>query len=284
VTTTATSRVGELRLLLGLIKLTGVNVVTKVTSSLEAGAKVSRVVDVGGMTIAGQKFSYGPDGFTVAGSNTAVPDLGAATDALLNALGVKISVPKPVVTKDGATGKIEAEALNITLDTKALRSKLPDIPFLSDIVNSLPDLPGQANLLKGLLLSLNSFAPKLVVHLGYSATGATVVPNVDFPTDPGGTDGGGGTIPPIDGGDLGVPTEVPPVDAGQVPTVTTPIPQASGLELPGLGNVPLMLLLAGLAAAGLVGWWLRQAGLILFGAAGACSHGLKAGIPDLRKV
>ena len=41
-TATATSRIGELRLLMGLIKLTGVNVVTKVTSSLDGGAKTAR--------------------------------------------------------------------------------------------------------------------------------------------------------------------------------------------------------------------------------------------------
>ena len=86
VVATATSRIGELRLLAGLIKLNGVNVVTKVTSTLDGGAKTSQTVDVGGMTIAGQKFSYGPDGFTAVGKNTPIPGIptsvaGPAQDA-----------------------------------------------------------------------------------------------------------------------------------------------------------------------------------------------------------
>ena len=57
-----------------------------------------------------------------------------------------------------------------------------------------------------------------------------------------------------------------------------------GSGLPPLGSVPMLLILGGLALAGGVGWYLRVAGLQLFGATAACVHGLKAGIPDLRKV
>jgi hypothetical protein len=46
----------------------------------------------------------------------------------------------------------------------------------------------------------------------------------------------------------------------------------------------MLLMLAGLAIAGGIGWYLRQAGVLLFGAGAVCSHGLKAGIPDLRKA
>lgn len=287
---TATSRIGELRLLLGLIKMTGINVVTKVTSTLDGGAKTSQVVDVGSMTIAGQKFSYGPGGFTAAGSTTPVPGLPDTVAGLLKQLGVSIEVPKPEITKSGASGKVDAEAVRITLDTKPLRSKLPSLP-LDDLVNGLPDLPGQANLLKGLLLSLNTFSPKLVLHLGQASASATTVPAIDL--------GGSGAVPPTTGspgtgtgstgnGDTGVGTGPTP---GEVPPAVDPGSQNPGNEikpiakgLPALGSIPTLLTLAGLALAGGVGWYLRQAGNMLFGGAAACAHGLKTGIPDLRKV
>lgn len=289
VTATATSRIGELRLLLGLIKLTGVNVVTKVTSSIDGGVKTTRTVDVGGMTIAGQKFSYGPDGFTAAGSTTPVPGLPTQAADLLKMLGVAIEVPAPVVTKDGTSGRIDAEAVRVTLDTKPLRSKLPSLP-LDSIVNQLPDLPGQANLLKGLLLSLNTFSPRLVLHLGQATAAATTVPAIDFggggtpsvstPTGTGGGTGTGTTAPPAD---LGAPGELPP--AATAPPTTTPTVDVSApSHLPPLGSIPGMLGLLGLLLASFVGWYLRRAGGLLFGAGGSCTHGLKAGIPDLRKA
>jgi hypothetical protein len=46
----------------------------------------------------------------------------------------------------------------------------------------------------------------------------------------------------------------------------------------------MLLLLGGLALASGAAWYLRSAGLLLFGGASACSFGLKAGIPDLRKA
>jgi hypothetical protein len=45
-----------------------------------------------------------------------------------------------------------------------------------------------------------------------------------------------------------------------------------------------MLGLLGLLLASFAGWYLRRAGGLLFGAGASCTHGLKAGIPDLRKA
>jgi hypothetical protein len=293
VVSTATSRIGELRLLAGLVKLTGINVVTRVTSTLGGGAKTSQTVDVGGMTIAGQKFSYGPAGFTAAGSTTPVPGLPSNVGDLLSMLGVAIEVPAPVVTKDGGSGSVAAEAVRITLDTKPLRSKLPALP-LDQIVNQLPDLPGQANLLKGLLASLGTMSPKLVLHLGSASASASTVAAIDFGSDEQPASGASAAGPASSGtagtagtpGTAGAPVsaEVPPAAAPAADT-TTPIQQVASVPgLPKLGGVPMLLTLAGLALAGGVGWYLRQAGVVLFGGAAACAHGLKAGIPDLRKV
>lgn len=284
----ATSRIGEIRLLTGLIKLTGINVVTKVTSSLGGGAKTSQTVDVGGMTIAGQKFAYGPEGFNVAGSKTPVPGLPTNAADLLKMLGVTIEVPTPVVTQDGLSGSVDAAAVRITMDTKPLRSKLPQLP-LDELVGQLPDLQ-QGNVLKGMLLSLNTFAPKIVLHLGQSFASATTVTAFDFGSTgdtpavaPAGTAGAAGTG--AAGTGAGAATgELPPA-ADASAAVTTPVETLSSIPgLPPLGSIPMLLMLAGLALAGGVGWYLRRAGGILFGGAAACSLGLKAGIPDLRKV
>lgn len=287
VVATATSRIGELRLLTGLIKLTGIDVVTKVTSSLD-GVKTSQTVDVGGMTIAGQKFSYGPEGFTAAGSTTPVPGLPAQGADLLKMLGISIEVPKPEITKDGSSGKVEAEAVRITLDTKPLRSKLPSLP-LDSLVSELPDLQ-QGNVLKGMLISLNTFSPRLVLHLGWASASATTVagfgldgetpPAVSTPGDTGSTGTTGGAAP---GADVGARGEVPPA-ATTAPITTTPVEEMSSSGLPSLGSIPGMLMLLGLLLAGGAGWYLRRAGGLLFGAGGTCLHGLKAGIPDLRKA
>jgi len=291
VVSTATSRIGELRLLAGLIKLTGINVVTRVTSTLDGGAKTSQTVSVGGMTVAGQQFSYGPNGFTAAGSTTPVPGLPTTLTDLLKMFGVQIEVPTPVVTADGASGSVDAEAVRITIDTKWLRAMLPQLP-LDDLVSQLPDLQ-QGNILKGMLLSLNTIAPKFVLHLGSASAKAETVPNVDGGDTSGST--GTDTSAPAGatGGTAGTPGtpatagapatgELPPAAA---PTVSTPVEQVSSVRgLPALGSIPMLLTLAGLALAGGVGWYLRQAGVVLFGAGAACAHGLKAGIPDLRKV
>lgn len=276
VVATATSRIGEIRLLSGLIKLTGVNVVTKATSSLDAGAKTAQTLDVGGMTIAGQKFSYGPEGFTAAGRTTPVPGVPAQGADLLKMLGVVIEVPKPDVVTSGSKGSVNAAAARITLDTKALRSKLPSLP-LDDLVAGIPDLPDQANLLKGMLLSLNTFAPELVLHLGAAQVSAETITLADLGGAAGGAAGAagagvGGGAPALD--------EIPPggaVDAG--PAALAPV--AKGM--PPLRSLPMALLLGGLALASGAAWYLRSAGLLL-GGGSACSFGLKAGIPDLRKA
>ncbi|MDR7085319.1 hypothetical protein J2X11_000158 [Aeromicrobium panaciterrae] len=270
---TATSRIGELRLLAGVIKLTGVNVVTKVTSTLDGGAITSQTVDVGGMTVAGQKFAYGPDGFTAVGKVTPIPGIPTSAADLLKTLGVAIEVPKPEITKSGSTAKIIAEAARVTIDTAPLRKNLPKLP-LDDLVNGLPDLQ-QGNILKGLLLSINTIAPKIVLRLGYSEASASTITLADL--------GGGGAGPAAGAGGGLAPAldDVPPTtDLGGDDTTAAPV--AKGM--PPLRSLPMILLIGGALLASGVAWYLRQAGLLLFGGANDCSFGLQAGIPDLRKA
>ncbi|HEX2892554.1 MAG TPA: choice-of-anchor P family protein [Marmoricola sp.] len=290
VTATATSRIGELRLLLGLVTLDGINVVTKTVSKADGSVDTHQVADVGSMTIAGQKFAYGPNGFTAAGSTTPVPGLPTQATDLLKQLGIQIEVPKPVVSTDGGVGKIDAEAVRITLDTKPLRAVLPTLP-LDQLVNNLPDM-GQANVLKGLILSLNTIAPRLVLHLGQASVTSTTVPAMDLggADSPAAASGTAGTAAAAAGPPAGAPPAASAAPgaapAASTPAgATTPIKTMSAVPgLPPLGGVPGMLLLLGLVFASGAGWYLRRAGGLLFGAGSSCIHGLKAGIPDLRKA
>ena len=290
----ATSRLGSISLLGGIVKLDGVEVVVRTSSNIADGAKTTKNVTIGGMSIAGQKFSYTGDGFVAAGSKTPIPGLPDDPAKALAALGISFHLGKVVETKDGASGTIAAEGLRITIDTKPLRSKLPSLP-LSELMSKLPDLPGQASILKGLVIALGEAAPQIDLVLGSSYSEAATVAAISGD----GTDSGTGTgtvSPPPSAGNTGSgevpiaqgPTsgEMPPAAVGGEPTTTTPLnPLAAVPGLPPLGSVPMWLLLGGLLLASAAGWYIRRAGFLLFGgAASTCAHGLKAGIPDLRKV
>jgi hypothetical protein len=280
---TATSRLGQISLVAGIVKLNGVEVITTVTSNIGGGAKVYKKVHIGSMSIAGNKFAFTGTGIEAQGSTTPIPGLPDAPVAALKALGISLHLGEVTTTKDGATGSVTAEGLRITIDTGPLRAKLPALP-LGDLISQFPDLPGQANLLKSLLLAMTEAHPRLDLVLGQSTASAQTVPPIDeLP--------GGETIPPS-GTDTGLPVgetpitgpsvgELPPTDGG---VQNPPLVKYTPPGLPKLGSIPMWLMLAGLGAALGVGWYIRNAGLVLFGAAGACGHGLKSGIPDLRKA
>jgi hypothetical protein len=285
VTATATSRLGNISLLAGIVKLTGVEVITTVTSNIGEGAKIYKKVSVGGMSIAGNKFAFTGTGIEAQGKQTPIPGLPDAPAAALKALGISFHLGEVTQEKSGSTGSVTAEGLRITIDTAPLRAKLPALP-LGDLINKFPDLPGQASIFKGLLLAMTEAHPRLDLVLGQSIASAQTVPAI-----------GGDTVPPDTSGPVSAPlptTDTPvtaplpgdtaPLPTGEQPNVTPGIVPTSAPGLPGLGSIPMWLLLLGTAAALGVGWYVRSAGMLLFGAAGACGHGLKSGIPDLRKA
>lgn len=293
-TAVATSRVGEVSMLLGMVKLNGVNVVVKTTATM-AGIKTTQTVDVGSIEIAGQKFDYGPNGVTAAGSNTPLP--ASTVGAAAIASGISFDVPKPVVVTEGQSGSIDAQALVVTLDLGPLRKALGlgNLP-LGDIFGGIPSTGTQFDILTGVLRSVNQVAPKLVLRMGQASTSAMVVPAFDMgtgdPTSTDTTDPAAGTpagTDPAAGKDAGVPSgEIPPAAAGGEDPITSEEinPLSSVPGLPPLGSVPMWLILGGLLLGAGVGWYMRHAGIVLFGGRGAglCNYGLKAGIPDLRKV
>jgi hypothetical protein len=293
VVATSTARLGSIGLLAGIVKLDGVEVVTKVTSNLAKGAVVSRKVTIGAMSIAGNKFALTGDGVEATGKTTPIPGLPDNAVQALAALGITITPGLATVNKSGSEGDVTAEGLRITIKTAPLLSKLPKLP-LADLVAKLPDLPGQASILKGLIIALGQATPQVDLVLGQSISKAQTVAGFD--------DGGttsppvtsGGTTPPTtSGGSSGTPsTAVGPVGGEQppaadlAPSVTPPIQNVNTLApgLPDIGGLPTWLALLGLAIAGGAGWYIWRTGLLMFGGASICAHGLKSGIPDLRKV
>lgn len=285
VTATATARLGSIALLAGIVKLDGVEVVTKTTSNIAGGAKTTKSITIGAMSVAGNKFGYTGTGFEAMGKENPIPGLPDDPVKALAALGIKIDIGKSVATKDGASGAITAEGLRISIDTAPLLALLPKLP-LADLVGNLPDLPGQASILKGLIIALGEAHPRIDLILGQAITNAQTVKSLPIPPT---------TVPPV----VDPPTTVPPGTTGVPPVIDPGVPPGgpgasdpiitpnlqSGLPgLPPLGSIPMALLIGGLLLASGLGWYITTAGNVLFGGAAACAHGLKAGIPDLRKV
>lgn len=284
VTATATARLGSVALLAGIVKLDGVEIVTKTTSNIAGGAKTTKSVTIGGMSVAGNKFGYTGTGFEAMGKENPIPGLPDDPVKALAALGIKIDIGKVVATKDGANGAISAEGLRISLDTAPLLSLLPKLP-LNDLVSNLPDLPGQAAILKGLIVALGEAHPRIDLVLGQAVTNAQTVasipipPVVTPPTPETPTSPPLGELPGVT--DPGAPVAGPGT-TDPVPTGIVPVSDLPGL--PPLGSIPMALIVGGLLLAAGLGWYITNAGSLLFGGAAACTHGLKAGIPDLRKV
>lgn len=288
VTATATARLGSVSLLAGVVKLDGVEVVTKTTSNVGGGAKTSKSITIGAMSVAGNKFGFTGTGFEAMGKENPIPGLPDDPVKALASLGIKIELGKAVASKEGPVGSISAEGLRISIDTAPLLSLLPKLP-LADLVAGLPELPGQAAILKGLIVALGEAHPRIDLVLGQSVTNAQTVAAIappTIPTTP--TDPVPPTVTeplaPVDPGGSITDPGLPPVGPTAVDPVTTVVPVADLPGLPPLGSIPMALLIGGLLLASALGWYITTAGNLLFGGAAACAHGLKAGIPDLRKV
>jgi hypothetical protein len=282
----STSRLADVSLIGGLVELTGVEVVAATTSNLAAGAKSTDKVRIGGITIAGRSYAITPDGIEGGDGTPPIPGLPADPTAALKALGIGIEMPKPQVHADGPQGDMSVRGIQVTIDTTPLKSALPALPT-GDLVGGLPDEAGQ---LKSLLLALGEAHPKVVLSLGANTASAAPAAGFDIAQQPA-TDGaaaagagattGAGAAPAAG---AAVP-EVAPAQASPPASASTALSPASAVPgLPPLGSIPAVLALLGLALASGAGWYLRRAGGLLFGVGSSCSHGLKAGVPDLRKA
>ncbi|CAI9403740.1 choice-of-anchor P family protein [Nocardioides sp. T2.26MG-1] len=289
VVTTARSALGDVSLLGGTIQLDGVVVTSTSTSNGAKGTSAGRAT-LGGITIGGQEFSFGPDGFEAAGQHTDIPGLPDDGAKALEQLGIKLTLPKPGLERKGDQASSTMAGLVVEIDTSQLRSQLDALP-LDDIIGQLPSDPPE---LKSLLQALVGLSPRIVVTLGNASTEVDTVQGLEIPTgdipdnDPGGSGaaggpgGGGGTSGPA----AGPPSAVDPGASGDAPSAAGDLGDAelAGSGLPPLYSIPGAILAGSIALAAVGGSWLRKMGAIALGGSGSCTHGLDSGLPDLRKA
>lgn len=291
VVATATSRVHDLALLGGVVRLRGVEVVASTSSSL-AGAHTRWSSHLGVLSIGGNRFTLDRDGVRAVGRQLPLPGLPDAPGAALAALGIRLQLPTPAHHRHGRTAATDVRGLKVTVDLRTLRSRLPGLP-LDRLARQLPD---SADQLKKVLGAAAGFAPRIVAYVGTARSSARTVPAISFPapaTGPAGSTTGAATTTGAPTGSTPAPglagNEAPAAPAaprGAGAPVSSPglQPVSDAPGLPPLGSVPGLLCAAGLAVAGLGGIWLRRAARLVLGAGATCSHGLRAGVPDLRKV
>ena len=288
VTTTARSALGDVYLLGGTIQLNGL-VVTSTSSSNGAKGTAGGRATIGGLTIAGQEFSFGPHGVEAAGQHGDVPALPDQATAALDQLGIELTLPEAGLKKKGDRASSTMAGLVVDIDTAKLRKQLDALP-LDDLVDAFPSDPPE---LKKVLQTVVGLSPRIVVTLGNAATEVETVQGIDLPTgdipdnDPGGAGGAGG--PSSGGGPAAVadaPSAADPGTAGDAPSAAGDLGDAelTGSGLPPLYSIPGAVLAGSIALAAVGGTWLRRIGAIALGGTGSCTHGLDSGLPDLRKA
>lgn len=291
VATTARSALGTVSLLGGIVELDGVVVTSSSSSDGAKGRSIGRAT-LGGLRIAGQEFSFGPDGFEAAGRRTDIPGLPDQAAAALERLGVRLVLPKPERTAKGDRATADLAGLRVELDLSALRSQLDALP-LDDLIGAVP---AQAGELKTLLQTVAGLSPRVVLTLGNASTAVDTVQGLEIPGGeatvdaPGAADGagggaGGGGNDPADGS-AAPPAPAPGPAPDAAPSADGPLSDVAltGSGLPPLYSIPGAILVGGIALAAVGGTWLRRAGALALGGAGSCSHGLDSGLPDLRKA
>ncbi|MDF1604920.1 choice-of-anchor P family protein [Nocardioides sp. YIM 152315] len=302
VVSTARSALGEVSLLGGLVELDGL-VVTSVSSSDGTTGTPKGRARLGGMTVAGQQFGFGPDGLGATGRTTAIPAVPEQLTQALGQLGVRLELPAPELAQQKDKAESDLAGMRLELDLGTVLDRL-DALRLDTVIGAIPSQAGQ---LKSLLQAVAGLSPRIVLTLGNAGSSVDTVQRIQIPTDlpteepvgddePAGSkgDAGGGAAPP---GGAGSPPAAPggaaatPASAGAPAAAGGATPAGdlrdaglTGSGLPPLYSIPGAILVGGLALGALGGTWLRRAGVLALGGAGSCSHGLDRGLPDLRKA
>jgi hypothetical protein len=274
VTADAHAAVSDLSLLGGLIKLSGVDVESIVTSDGNK-ATTSGDATIGGLKIAGLNVPISNKG-----TGTLLPGLGQTLTSLLSGLGISIAVVPVTQQVSGAQGTMTAQTLQVSIDTHPLKAVLDNV--LNPLYAKLPAYARQN------LDPIIQLAPKIVITIGNSNATATASPafNDNFPVSSGGgAIGGSGAGGTGTGGGNTTPL-TPPLQSNPGPgsvSQTPPNATTAAHVLPGLGEVPRWLIFGAILLAALIGWAITSSAGFLFGAAGRCGFGLATGVPDLRK-
>ncbi len=292
VVTSSRSALGDVQLLGGLISLDGL-VVTSTSSSDGKVATADGKASFGGITIAGQDFSFGPEGFDAAGKETKVPALPDQATKALAQLGVKLIAAQADVEGEGRPGhqrdgrpsdpdrRLQAaqEARRPPARPagrrRAGRRRVSSSPrcrrrSASRRASSSPSATPAARSTPCRASPSRPTSPTTTPVIPVAVRVAAVVPAV-----------GGGA--PSTGGS---PTSAAPGTGGGSPSADGDLPDSAlaGSGLPPLYSIPGAILAGGIALAAVGGTWLRKAGVLALGGAGSCTHGLDSGLPDLRKA
>jgi hypothetical protein len=286
----ATSKISNLSLISGLITADSIKVTTTTTANGKrpTASGVTRVV---GLELAGTPITVGRDGVQLADQKSKIPGMPDGPEQELAKLGISISLPKPEQSAKGDASEASFGGLQIVIDTRPLRSNLDGIPF-DEITKQIPD-----DDLKAVVGAAAHLAPKFVITAGNATAESQTVPKIDFdlPTvDPGSLNGA--ATPPSSGttsgtsGGVAAGGAAPALDAGAATAgdaagdvgALAAEPMSAGL--PPLASIPGALMVGGLLMATGIGWWLQKIGGLVLGGAGACSHGLETGVPDLRRA
>jgi hypothetical protein len=282
VTSAAHAAASNIGLLGGLITIAGVDVASQVVSN---GTKATVS---GGATIGGVKILGTPIAIDDQGVNLGLPALSKTASSLLKTLGISLATLPVTKTVNGASGEMDSQVLQITVDTHPLKA------ILDNVLNPLVALfPESARTQLAPLLQLG---PKIVLTVGDAAASAGASPayNPGSFTGGGGTTGGGGSAVGGSsagsaggtGGDVGTgggASGTGNTGGATTPVATTPYVESAAMTLPALGTVPRLLILGALAFTALLGWLMRRGGALLLGGGRSCGYGLVTGVPDLRK-
>jgi hypothetical protein len=289
-----TSRITDLSLLTGLVTADSVRVVTSATSDGRRATSdiTSRVV---GLAVAGTPFVVDRDGVHAAGQTPPIPGLPDDPAKALAALGISVEVPQGQRAAKGESAAAVLEGLKFTIDMRVLRSQLDTTAVQAAVEQVTGNLPDDAAQLKSLVGALFQVAPKIVITAGNAQVAAQTVqglafPSLDVPDVPSGASATGGGAAVAGGSSVGTTGSLPgggaaaQVGDGAAPATTAVATEPVSAGLPALASIPGALLVGGLVLASGVGWWLQRIGGFVIGGAGACTHGLETGIPDLRKA
>jgi uncharacterized membrane protein YgcG len=300
VTSTAGSASSEIDLLGGIVSFKNVKVISTIATTGKKTTNSGKVT-IGAMSIAGKAVDFGHDGFTVTDKKATLPTFPAQATATLKKLGISFKVTPLAQKTHKAKGTFSGQAMIVTINTVPLRQQL-DSP-LNAIAKALgKDAATQ-------LAPLLQLRPKLVLRIGEAMNSASAFPAYVAPpiksAPP--VKAGGGAVPPATGGSTGGSTgglgglgggttgggttgggttgggTTTGGTGASAGSGTAPAPQAAGLHLPGLAEVPRLMILGALAVAAAIGWALQTMGGAMLGGAGPCQYGLRKGVPDLRK-
>jgi len=278
ITATARSTVSGLSLLAGMITVDSIDM-TSTARSDGTRATNSAHAKVVGLRVAGHAVDLG-DPVSIEGDETPAPN----EPIDLADLGIKVEYLTNAGKVDGAVASRGVQGLTITVDVAVLGKVLGGDALSGALAPVIGDIPNLGPLLVGLL----RLGSKIVITVGdvrtsVNAAEAYIGPDYaptddDFEPSPPGSasvdpDGG---FPGLVPGDV-VPGVAPPT-VTQTPTDLAPVV----FQFPGLGRTPSLLILLGLAAAGLFGWLFRAVGAFVMGG-DDCQLGLSVGVPNLRE-